>query len=129
MSISGTETYDQCVYDVGSTLGDETLNGSITFAEILDATPTIIAYQGSIDAVVDGMTVHEDMNYALVGGEITYSVDVSDGNVLVQESASWDTTTQSGTFTVVDRSGSWSCSLSNGTGTCSGTQGSITVTS
>jgi hypothetical protein len=56
---------------------------------------------------------------------MSFNVKVADGNVLVQESLDWDTTTKSGSFTVVTKDGTTMCTLTDGAGTCTGPGGSV----
>jgi hypothetical protein len=117
----GTFDYDNCNF--GDTDGSttDTLNGTMSFADYSSA-PAMELFSGSLSE-----TITEKFNYAMVGGQLTYSVTISDGTVLVSDEGSWDESTQSGSFTVTDKSGTWTCNITNGTGTCTGTGGTINV--
>jgi hypothetical protein len=129
-SFEGTLAYHDCTTSYDDGTGDgETIDGTLNYAEYLDSSPAIIAYSGSLDITAAGTTVHEDLNYASIGGTLTYSVSVSSGNLLVQASGSWDGTTDTGTFTVIDHSATWQCTLSNGSGSCSSSTGATVTTS
>jgi hypothetical protein len=123
---SGTEVYNQCNY--GTTADSLLLNGKVDFVEIIDPPPVTLIYSGSIDESIASPpeTLHVDLNYAFIGDMIAYNVKVSDGNVLIEGSANWDTTTQTGSFTVVTKDGTTSCTLTNGAGSCTGTGGTVT---
>ena len=78
----------------------------------------------SIHLVVSGTeSGHFDVDYQLKNGVTTYAIDVADGRVLVSIKGSWDDSTQSGTFVVVDKNDTWTCNLTNGKGQCTGTSG------
>ncbi|MEP7053225.1 MAG: hypothetical protein ABJB12_22875, partial [Pseudomonadota bacterium] len=73
-----------------------------------------------------GETIKIDLDYAEIGGMVSYSVDVADGNVLLSATGSWNSTTDTGTFTVTTKDGTSTCTLTNGAGTCTGSGGSVT---
>jgi hypothetical protein len=122
--VTATIDYQNCVFTEGSI--SDTANGTITFAE-WQGPPLLLIYKGSLTVTVTppGTTTTVYMNYALDNGNIAYSVQVSDGNVIVSVTGSWDATTDSGTFTATDKTGTWSCTFTNGSGTCTGTAGMI----
>jgi hypothetical protein len=84
----------------------------------------MLIYSGTLTETITppGTTTDVGMNVALVNGAISYNVTISNGNVLVQESGSWNPSTQTGTFHVVDHNGAWNCSATNGRGTCYGSE-------
>ena len=120
--VSATLSYNGCVETSGTVT--ESISGSISFAEYLTS-PEMIIYAGDLNATVTppGTTTTIQLNYAIVGSTISYSVEVSNGNVLVSDSGNWNASTNTGSFTVVDHSGTWSCTFTNGTGSCSGPNG------
>jgi hypothetical protein len=117
-SEQATIAYNACSYSTG-----ESVNGTISFAEW--STPEVILiYDGTLTVTDAAMTDQVNLNFALVNGQYSWSVTLSDGtNVLVSESANWNATTDSGTFTVTDSTGTWSCTWTAGTGTCTGNNG------
>jgi hypothetical protein len=123
-----TVDYSSCIFSDSSSAGTATdsISGDISFADYTTS-PTMLIYSGTLQVTLTppGTTESVDLNYALVNGMMTYSVDISSGNVLVQETGTWDSSTDSGSFTLVDKSGSWSCTFTNGTGTCTGPGGTI----
>ncbi len=124
-SIQFSENFDDCKYtESGSTV---VLDGSIDYAQINSPPPVMTIYKEHLTETVTppGDTVSIDLNYAVINGETSYSVKVGDGNVLIQASGSWNSTTKSGTFTVVTKDGSTSCTLTNGEGSCTGAGGSV----
>jgi hypothetical protein len=117
--------YQACVFSESGS-DSVTLNGSVAFADYAQQNPPMLIYSGTLQETITppGTTDTIQMNFAMVGGVITYSVSLSGGgNVLVQDSGSWDASTDSGNFTVVDSDGSWTCTITNGAGTCSGSNG------
>jgi hypothetical protein len=122
--VQATIDYSSCVYDDSGSSNAVSISGSLSFADYSSSPPMMI-YSGTIDETVTppGTTETIDMNFALLDGVITYDVSISSGNVLVQDSGSWDPSTDTGSFTVIDQSGSWSCQLTNGAGTCTGSGG------
>ena len=128
--VQATIDYDACVEDA-STSGSVSISGTLSFADYAAAAPNpeMIIYSGTLEETVTPPTTTTTINldFALVNGVMTYSVDVSGGNVLVQESGSWDQSTDSGSFTVIDQGGTWQCQLTNGSGTCTGPGGSFSV--
>jgi hypothetical protein len=129
--VEGVLTYNDCVFDddsSGTTTTTESINGTMSFADYTTA-PEMFIYSGSITATITppGTTITENFNYALINGEVTYSVTVSDGTVLVSDQGAWNEATESGSFTVTDKSGTWTCNLTNGTGTCTGPGGTLNV--
>jgi len=126
----GVLTYNDCVFDdtSGSTAATESISGTMSYADYTTA-PEMFIYSGSITETVTppGTTTTANFNYALVNGELTYSITVASGTVLVSDQGSWDEATESGSFTVTDKSGTWTCNITNGTGTCTGPGGTINV--
>jgi hypothetical protein len=122
-TVEGTVDYNGCTYTEASTT--ISVNGSVSM-DIEQGPPLLFMYSGTIDEVVTppGTHVHLNMEFADVGGKITYSVSLASGNVLVQSDGTWDSAMKSGTFTVIDKSTTWQCSLTNGSGTCTGSNGS-----
>ncbi len=86
-----------------------------SFMLVLDAT---LRVQG-VSHTVDLNALFDQSSTA--GSKIQIAVQVDDGWVVVEASASADG--KSGSYTVRDKNGSWICSASNGTGTCTGTDG------
>jgi hypothetical protein len=121
---TGTVSYKMC--NEGTAADAITLTGNVSFDESLS--PMIFIYSGSIDETLSSppTTLHVDLNYALIGDMLSYNVTVGDGNVLVQASADWDTTTKTGSFTVVTKDGTTMCTLTNGAGSCTGAGGTVT---
>jgi hypothetical protein len=123
--VEATVDYQACVFTQsgGETL---TLNGSVSFADYAQQNPTMLIYSGTVEETITppGTTDSITMNFAMINGVITYDVSLSDGgNVLVQDSGSWDASTDTGSFTVIDSSGTWTCNITNGAGSCSGPNG------
>ncbi len=118
-------TYDDCKYSSGTS--SVIVDGTLEYAEISNPPPLMIIYKEHLTETVTppGDKVSIDLSYALVNGVATYSVDVGDGNVLIQANGSWDSTTKSGSFTVITKDGSTSCKLTNGEGSCTGAGGSV----
>jgi hypothetical protein len=121
---TGTVTYNAC-NESSDAATSITLSGSVSFDESIN--PMIFIYSGSIDETISPppQTIHIDLNYALINDMMSFNVKVADGNVLVQESLDWDTTTKSGSFTVVTKDGTTMCTLTDGAGTCTGPGGSV----
>jgi hypothetical protein len=121
---SGTIDYQMC--NEGTAADGIALTGNVSFDESLD--PMMFIYSGSIDETISSPpeTLHIDLNYALINDMLSYNVTVGDGNVLIQASADWDTTTKSGSFTVVTKDGTTMCTLTNGAGSCTGAGGTVT---
>lgn len=128
--VQATVDYDACV-EITSTSDTVSISGTLSFADYAaaGASSEMIIYSGTLTETVTppGSTTTIDLDFALVNGVMTYAVDVSGGNVLVQASGSWDPSTDSGSFTVIDQSGTWQCQLTNGSGTCTGPGGSFSV--
>jgi hypothetical protein len=124
----GTFDYDDCNFDDSGSATTDTVNGTMSFADYSTA-PVMEIFSGSLSETITppGTTTTEKFNYALVGGQLTYSITIASGTVLVSDDGSWDESTQSGSFTVTDKSGTWSCNITNGTGTCTGSSGTINI--
>jgi hypothetical protein len=126
----GVITYNDCVFDdsSGTTTETESISGSMSYADYTTA-PAMFIYSGTLTETISppGTTTTVNFDYALINGELTYSLSVADGTVLVSDEGSWDEATQSGTFTVTDKSGTWSCNITNGAGTCTGPGGTLNV--
>lgn len=122
---TGTVTYNAC-NESSDAATSITISGSVSFDESIN--PMISIFSGSLDETISPppQTIHIELNYALVNGMMSFNVKVADGNVLVQESLDWDTTTKSGSFTVVTKDGTTMCTLTDGAGTCTGPGGSVT---
>ena len=122
--VSATLQYDACAFQ--ETGGGATASGTISFADY-QGPPLMLIYKGELAVTITppGTTEQIDMNYALVNGQLTYSVELSSGNVLVSAAGSWDPATDSGSFTVIDKSGTWSCTYANGSGSCTGPGGTV----
>jgi len=123
-----TIDYSACIFSDTSTGASDTasISGNMSFADYTTS-PVMEIFSGTLQVTVTppGTTESVDLNYALVNGMMTYSVDISGGNVLVQETGSWDASTDSGSFTLIDKSGTWNCTYTNGTGSCTGPGGTI----
>lgn len=124
-----TIDYSSCIFTeaAGTASATSSISGNMSFADYTTSPPMMI-YSGTLQVTVTppGTTDSIDLNYALVNGMMTYSIDVASGNVLVQETGSWDSSTDSGSFTLVDKNGTWNCTFTSGTGTCTGPNG-VTV--
>jgi hypothetical protein len=116
---TATITYSDCSYDPG-----ESVSGTLNYA--FWSSPTSVwIYDGTLTVTSAGQTDQITLDYALLDGEITWSVSVDGGNVLVSESGSWDPTTNSGDFTITDSRGSWSCTWNGSSGKCTGSGGTV----
>jgi hypothetical protein len=73
------------------------------------------AHAGAVSARIDA-----DFEY--LNGKFWFSLGVNDGNVVVA-SATWDSSTKTGTIVVKDRSDTWTCDFVNGKGTCTSDHG------
>lgn len=128
--VEETANYDSCVEEEADAGETDSLSGTLSFADF-ETAPAMIIYSGTLSDTVTppGTTTTIDLDYAIIGGVITYDVMVASGNVLVSLSGSWDPTTDSGAFTVTDKTGTWTCNLTDGSGSCTnGSGGTITVT-
>jgi hypothetical protein len=125
-NVSATESYNSCKITEGTTTAE--IDGTVKFAIITDPPPMMEIFSGKLTETVTppGETVTIDMEYALVNGVASYNVQVGDGNVLIQATGTWDSTTDSGSFTVVTKDGTTTCTLTNGAGSCTGAGGSVT---
>ncbi|MEO7032771.1 MAG: hypothetical protein ABI548_02985 [Polyangiaceae bacterium] len=124
-SVQESESFNNCKFDeAGSSV---VVNGSMTYAEITSPPPAMTIIKESFTETITppGDTIKLDLDYAEIGGMLSYSVDVADGNVLLSASGNWDSTTDSGSFTVTTKDGTYSCSLTNGAGDCTGSGGSV----
>jgi hypothetical protein len=113
-------TYDDCSFAQG-----DSVNGTLNYA--VWTTPTeMMIYDGTLTVTDGGQTDQVSIDYAYLDGQITWSVSVTGGNVLVSDTGSWDPSTNTGNFTVTDSQGTWSCTWNNDSGTCTGPGGTIT---
>lgn len=125
----GTEAsldFSSCVFTDTSSSTTYEVNGTLSFDDVTSPPPAMLIYSGSFTETVTppGTTDNVNLNYALINGQVTFNASVSSGgNVLIQESGSWDVSTETGSFTVVDSAGTWNCSATNGHGSCSGPNG------
>lgn len=86
-----------------------------SFMLVLDATLRAqgVTHTVDVNALFDANST--------TGAKVQIAVQVDDGWVVVEASASADG--KSGSFTVRDKNGSWTCSASNGAGSCTGSDG------
>ncbi len=86
-----------------------------SFMLVLDATLRVqgVTHTVDVNALFDESST--------TGAKIQIAVQVDDGWVVVEASASADG--KSGSYTVRDKAGSWTCSATNGAGTCTGSDG------
>ncbi|MEO8901521.1 MAG: hypothetical protein ABI488_07340 [Polyangiaceae bacterium] len=125
-NVQTSESFNNCKFDEAGS--SAVINGSFTSAEISSPPPamTIIKEAFTETITPPGETIKIDLDYAEIGGMVSYSVDVADGNVVLSAAGNWDSTTDSGSFTVTTKDGTYSCSLTNGAGDCTGSGGSVT---
>jgi hypothetical protein len=78
----------------------------------------------SLHFVVSGKeSARVDVDYLRKDGVTTYSVDVADGQVLVSIKGTWDDSTETGAYVVIDKNETWTCNLTQGKGECTSTSG------
>ena len=127
MNISGSAKYNACTLTEGTSTIK--ISGTLNFSDITTPPPALFIYNGTITETITppGETVTVSINYAMTAdGKTEYTVDVSDGNVVIAASGNWDSTTDSGTFTVTTKDGTSTCTLTNGAGSCTGPGGTVT---
>jgi hypothetical protein len=86
-----------------------------SFLLVLDATLRV----GGVSHTVDVNALFDESSST--GTKVQIAVQVDDGWVVVEASASADG--KSGSYTVRDKNGSWTCSATNGAGSCTGADG------
>jgi hypothetical protein len=118
---AATITYNSCSYSPG-----ESVSGTLSFAE-WSSPKEVFIYDGSLTVTDGSMTDTVNLDYALINGTISWSVDVASGNVLVSESGDWNIANDTGTLTITDSQGTWNCTWTTTQATCTGPGGTITA--
>jgi hypothetical protein len=124
-SADGSESIDGKIFENfrGTVPAGGKIDKTSDFAIVIDAHMTsVTASKGTVKADIDLMISTINGVYST-----WYSVQVSDGNVVV--SGSWNSATKTGSVTVTDKNGTTTCTATDGkTAVCKGPNGEATIT-